>query len=156
MEMGMPTVQEQHKKLALFAGNWAGEEKMYPSPWDPEGGMALGKMVSKIDLDGFFLIQDYIQERGGQVSFRGHGILGWDGQIDKYTMHWFDSMGMPAHEPALGAWDGNTLRFEHTTPMGQQRYLFISEGPSRYSFKMENSQDGKSWTTFMEGHYNKK
>src|SRR4030095_8583695 len=54
MEMGMPTVQEQHKKLQTLAGTWTGEEKMHPSPWDPEGGMALGKVNNRIDLDGFF------------------------------------------------------------------------------------------------------
>lgn len=156
MEMGMPTVQEQHKKLQAFSGTWVGEEKMYPSPWDPEGGMAVGKMNSRIDLDGFFLIQEYIQERGGQVSFRGHGVLGWNGQTNKYSLHWFDSMGTPTHEPALGTWTGNTLLYEHTTPMGQQRYHFISESPTRYTFKMENSKDGKNWATLMEGHYSKK
>ena len=156
MHEGMPTAQEQHKKLQALAGTWVGEEKMYPSPWDAEGGTAVGKIVSRIDLDGFYLIEEYTQERGGQVSYRGHGVFGWDGQRNRYTMHWFDSMGMPTHEPALGTWEGNTLRFEMSGPMGHQRYIFTTEGPTRYAFKIEHSQDGKEWCAFMEGRYTKK
>jgi len=156
MHEGMPTPQDQHRKLATFAGTWVGEETMHPSPWDEKGGTAVGKKVSRIDLDGFYLIEDYTQERDGQVSYRGHGLFGYDPQKNRYTMHWFDSMGMPTNEASLGTWEGNTLRFEMSSPMGQQRYIFITEGTTRYTFKIENSQDGKTWNTFMEGKYTKK
>ena len=31
---GMPEPGEQHRALQALAGTWAGEETLYPSPWD--------------------------------------------------------------------------------------------------------------------------
>jgi uncharacterized protein DUF1579 len=154
--MEMPTVQEQHKKLQALAGTWAGEEKIHPSPWDPKGGGATSKSQARIDLDGFHLISDYVQERDGKVCYRGHGVFGWDPAQKKYTMHWFDSMGMHSGEPALGTWEGKKLTFQQKSPMGHARYTYTFESEGRHTFTIENSQDGKSWATFMEGRYNKR
>ncbi|HET6372248.1 MAG TPA: DUF1579 domain-containing protein, partial [Candidatus Polarisedimenticolia bacterium] len=68
--MEMPRPDENHKKLGALAGSWVGEEKMFPSPWDAAGGTATARLQSRLDLDGFFLISEYVQERGGQVTFR--------------------------------------------------------------------------------------
>lgn len=82
-------------------------------------------------LDGFFLLTDYEEERGGQVAFRGHGVYGWDQREQCYTMHWFDSMGDGAPTLARGQW----------------------EGADRYQFRLEHSSDGKEWRPMMEGTY---
>jgi hypothetical protein len=37
--------------------------------------------------------------------------------------------------------------------MGRSRYVYTLQGEGRYSFLIENSQDGKSWAPFMEGTY---
>lgn len=153
--MEMPSIQEHHKKLKDLAGSWSGQETMHPSPWDPKGGTATGKIESRVDLDGFFLISDYLQERGGQVSYRGHGVYGWDPAERCYMMYWFDSIGIPG-TAARGQWNGNTLSFEHRTPMGYSRYVYVMERDGRYSFRIDNSQDGKNWSCFMEGTYNRK
>jgi uncharacterized protein DUF1579 len=154
--MQMPTLQDQHRKLKALAGNWTGEEKLHPSPWDPKGGPAVGRVQSRLDLDGFFLVSDYQEERGGQVTYRGHGVFGWDPSEQCYTMHWFDSMGSGTSAPARGRWEGNKLSFEHKHPMGHSRYTYALEGEGRYSFLLENSQDGKQWASFMEGRYTRK
>ena len=62
-------------------------------------------------LDGFFLISDYTETRGGRVSYRGHGVYGWDPQDQCYTMHWFDGMGSIPKAWAKGKWEGNVLMF---------------------------------------------
>jgi len=154
--MGMPAPVEQHRKLEALTGNWVGEEKMHPSPWDAKGGTALAKIQSRMDLDGFFVIADYVQERGGQVSYRGHGVFGFDPADQGYTMHWFDSMGSPCPAPAKGKWEGNRLAFNQTSPMGHSRYTYTFEAPGRYRFLMEASQDGKTWAPFLEGTYSRK
>lgn len=156
MHMEIPTVQEQHRKLTALAGTWVGEEKMHPSPWDPKGGTATARVQSRIDLDGFFLITDYVQERGGQVSYRGHGVFGWDPAEKCYTMHWFDSIGSGCPGPARGTWEGNVLKFEQRHPMGQSRYVYTVEQGGRYDFLIEQSQDGKQWSRFIEGRYTRK
>lgn len=154
--MDMPKVLEQHKKLAMMAGTWVGEETMFPSPWDPKGGSANGKIEGRIGIDGFFLVTDYVQERGGQVTYRGHGVYGWDAQQACYTMHWFDSMGCAPAEPAKGQWLGNTLTFQNKSPMGHGRFTYNFDGEGRYTFRMEGSQDGTQWMTMMEGRYTRR
>src|SRR5262245_18868371 len=116
--MEMPKPQDEHRRLKTLAGSWVGEETLYPSPWDPNGGPATSKFQAKTDMDGFFVVADYVEERGGQIAYRGHGVYGYDPQGTAFTMHWFDSMGSGTPAPARGQWDGNRLSFEATSPMG--------------------------------------
>ncbi len=67
MEMPKPT--EAHRRLHAFLGEWEGEEKLSPSPWGP-GGTAHGRSICRLDLDGFFVIQDYVEEKDGRTSYR--------------------------------------------------------------------------------------
>jgi len=92
---GDAQAQEQHRKLKEMEGTWTAEETMFPSPWIP-GREGRRRVESRQELDGFFLISDYVQERGGHTSYRGHGVFGWDPGEKRYTLHWFDSMGTPA------------------------------------------------------------
>jgi hypothetical protein len=110
-------------------------------------------MTCGLDLDGFFVVCDAAQERSGEVSYRGHGVFGYDGQKQKYTMHWFDVMGVDPGGPALGAWEGNRLSFVHQHSMGWGRFTYDFDGTETFKFKMERSQDGKNWTPFMDSAY---
>jgi hypothetical protein len=83
-------------------------------------------------------------------------VFGYEPGTNSYTMNWFDSMGFPSGDAAKGTWEGNRLTFQKASPMGQGRYTYDFEGEGRYRFKIENSQDGKQWTTFMEGMYSRK
>jgi hypothetical protein len=150
--MNMPKPTKQHEKLHQLAGTWLGEEKMHPSEWSP-GGTAKGKYVMRVDIDGFFVIQDYEQERDGQITYRGHGIHSWDDKQRTYVWYWVDSMGSIPETPARGQWQGNTLTLEQSGDhMGRYTHEFI--GNDRILFKIENSPDGgKTWTTFMQGDY---
>jgi Protein of unknown function (DUF1579) len=154
--MEMPKAQEQHKKLQDLSGTWTGEETMHPSPWDPQGGKATSRIVSRMEVDGFFLVSDYVQERGGRPTYRGHGVFGYDADQKCYTMHWFDSMCSPTGEPGRGTWEGNRLVFDQKSPMGHGRFTYEFEGKDRYRFQMEHSQDGKQWAKFLDAIYTKK
>jgi len=154
--MEMPKLLDEHRKLKTLAGNWVGEEKIHPSPWDPRGGHATSRFQARVDLDGFFVVADYVQERGGQAVYRGHGVFGYDQGQKSYTMHWFDSMGGGAPAPVLGKWEGNRLRFEGSHPMGHSRYTYVFEGGDLYGFTIEGSQDGATWAPFIEGKYTRK
>lgn len=151
MEILKPT--EEHRQLARLAGNWIGEEVMHPSPWDPKGGKAAGRMKARMDLGGFYLISDYEQERNGAVGFRGHGVIGWDPRGRCYTMHWFDSSGIEHGAPALGTWEDDKLVLQHEmTQFGYSRYVY-EVGDGEYRLLLQNSRDGKQWATFLEGAY---
>jgi len=150
--MEMPKPGEPHAKLERLAGRWIGEETIHPMPWDPEGGTAKGLVDNKPGLDGFAVVQDYEQQRGGVTSFRGHGVFAWDDIEKCYVMHWFDTMGMP---PSVfkGDFEGDVLTVTHQGPQGFSRAVFDLSHDGRYHFKMEVSGDGNAWAPFMEGDY---
>jgi hypothetical protein len=151
--MDMPKPTQEHHRLARLAGRWVGEETLHPSPWDPKGGKAKGRMRARMALGGFHLIMDYEQERDGRMTFEGHGVLGWDPRGKCYALHWFDSSGIEHGAPSLGSWEGPTLSVQHeTTDAGHSRQVYeIDE--DEYRFKLQHSADGREWKTFLEGNY---
>jgi hypothetical protein len=151
MEMPKPTAE--HQRLAKLAGNWVGEETIFPSQWAPSGGKATARIQARMDLDGFYLIADYQHEKDGGVHLRGHGVYGWDARGRCYTLHWFDSSGIEHGAPSLGTWEGDTLTLQHEMkPFGHSRYVY-QVGEGQYRMRLENSPDGKQWTPFLEGVY---
>lgn len=153
--MDMPKPTDAHKKLEMLLGTWEGEEKMNPSPWAPEGGMAQGKVVNRPALDGFNVVQEYEQKAQGKTTFTGHGVFEWNPKESCYIMYWWDSYGSPGslHK---GNFDGKVLTLNSKGEMGMSRAIFDLRETGAYGFKMDMSQDGKTWATFMEGKYSKK
>ncbi len=155
--MQMPKPGKFHAKLAAFVGEWAGDETVHPTPWDPAGGAAKGVTKSRIDCDGFAVVQDYTQKRGGKVSYRGHGVLGYDTNEKRYLWHWSDSMGGVPGDVIRGDWKGNKLSFQHVSPHGHSRYVYTFNKDGSLGFTIENSQDGTQWMPFITAKYvNKK
>jgi hypothetical protein len=151
---GMPQPTESHKKLHRLAGTWVGEETLHPSPWGP-GGKATGRSTIRVDVDGFFVIQDYTEEQDGRVNYRGHGVFGWDDRQKSYIWYWVDSLGEIPPAPSRGQWTGDTLVFESESLPGRRgRYTYQFLDDASYRFAIANSGDGgKTWQTFMEGTY---
>lgn len=153
--MEMPKPGDVHRKLEQLTGIWEGTEIMHPSPWTPERMEAQGRVENRKALDGFNVIQEYIQTMGDKVSYRGHGVFSWDMTSKSYTLHWWDSMGTPC-QVFTGGFEGDTLILNSRNPMGHSRTTFQLGKPDGYSFKMEFSQDGKEFVPFMEGSYTRK
>jgi hypothetical protein len=153
--MVMPKPVEAHKRLHRIAGNWVGEEKVHPSPWDPKGGTAIGRVHNRIALDGFVVVQDYEQERSGRVTFRGHGIFTWDEAEQCYALYWFDSMGVPPNI-FKGSFENHILTLTTKDAQGHVRTVFDFTQERRYQFRMEVSQNGEQWHTFTEGTYERR
>jgi hypothetical protein len=150
MEMPKPT--EAHRKLNSLAGRWVGQEKMFPSPWDPKGGTAVGHCHNRLAVDDFVIVHDYEQERNGTISFRGHGVFSYDPAEKSYVLHWWDSMGM-AVNVFKGDFEGNTLRMLCREVQGTSRGTWEFLDASHYRFRMEMSPDGRQWMTLIEGNY---
>jgi hypothetical protein len=150
MTMAMPRPGPEHDNLKRLTGKWPGPETMMPSPWSPQQQERHCRIDARM-LDGFFVISDYEQRAGDQVTFRGHGVYGWDPEAEEYLMYWFDSMG-GAGGVARGHLDGNRRTFQNTSPMGQHRYRYTF-GEDETVFEMAMSNDGKKWNVPMEGRY---
>jgi uncharacterized protein DUF1579 len=144
----------EHERLAALEGTWEGDEQLSPSSWGP-GGTARGRLVGRVDLDGFFLVQDYVQEKDGRAVYRGHGVIGYDAGATTYTWYWVDSMGSPS-EPMKGSWSGDALRFEHASPHGDGRYEFRLEGRDRLRFLVDRRFAGSDWQNFLTGVYERR
>ena len=150
--MDMPKPGPAHDKLKTLAGQWSGEEQIMPSPMDPVGGPANAKIENRLALDGFALVQDYVQERSGRVNFLGHAVIWYDAGNDTYVMDWWDTFGL-ARSEYRGRFAGSKLALESATPMGRARATFDLAKEDAYGFAMEVSMDAVNWVPFMQGTY---
>ena len=151
--MDMPKPGAEHARLARLVGSWSGEEQLSPSPWGP-GGAAHGRFEYRFGIDGMALLQDYQEEKQGQVVFRAHGVFMIDPNTGDVLWWWFDSIGFPPDPPARGRWDSNdVLRLEKHTPRGSSRYTMDFSG-SGLVFRIESRFAGQDdFVEFMRGQY---
>jgi hypothetical protein len=150
--MDMPKPGPGHSKLERLAGTWEGEEKMFPSEWDPKGGAAKGTTKSRLALDGFAVIGDYRQERNGATTYSGHSVFTFDEKSNAYSVHWFDCLGSPP-EVFTGQLKGDVLVMAHGGPGMHARLTYDLRDANLLQTKMEMSKDGSAWNTLFEGRY---
>ena len=124
---------------------------MYPSPWDPKGGKAIGRINSRVALNGFALINDYEQERDGAITFTGHGVFTYDPKADVYSLSWFDCMGVPP-EIFKGNFEGDVLRMAHGGPGMHVPLVYDLSEPESLLMSMEMSPDGRAWNRLFDGY----
>jgi hypothetical protein len=152
--MDMPKPTDAHRKLERLAGAWKGTETMQPSPWAPTGSQAEGRIQNRVALDGFALVGEYEQWKDGVAVFKGHGVTIWNPADECYEMYWYDSMGQPP-EVFRGTWGGDSLPLISKNARGWARMTYTFPKPDRMVSRMEMSTDGKTWTTFFDGIYDK-
>ena len=148
--MDMPKPGPAQERLKIFVGDWRGEEKMQPTPWLPEGGVRDAAISNRLGLDGFAIIQDYVQSNKGAPTFIGHAVILQRPQAETYQMYWFDSFAPSVFE---GEWDGARGSFISDSAMGKTRASFDFTKPGAYTFRMEMSPDGKNFAPLMDGAY---
>jgi len=153
--MEMPKPSAGHRRLEILAGDWEGEETMYPSPWDPKGGMAIGRTKGRLAVDGFALVSDYEQERNGTTTFSGHGVYTYDPKAELYSLHWIDSMGSPM-EVFSGEFNGDILTLSHSGPPMHVRLTWDLSEPGQMASNMEMSNDGETWNRLFDAVYRRK
>jgi hypothetical protein len=150
--MDMPKPSAGHRRLDMLAGSWEGKETMYPSQWDPKGGVAVGRTTSRLALGGFALISDYEQERAGAITFSGHGVYTYDPKTELYSLFWLDSTGSPP-EVFGGGFTDDVLTLSHGGPPMHVSLTWDLTTPGRIASKMEMSDDGVTWTKLFDAEY---
>lgn len=151
MEMPKPSAEIQTLS-ELFQGTWRGSETLHPSPWDPAGGPGFGTWVVHPSLDGFYLLVDYTEERGGKVVYRGHGVHGWEAREGRYLEYWFDNIGVTPRSPNVATLEGNVYRYFSESPGGTNRFTYVFEGDTlRFSIEVAAADGG--WKPMHEGAY---
>lgn len=142
----------EHARLAAFAGEWNGEEMVFPSRWTA-GGPATSRTVARMDLNGFYLIQDSVQMRDGKQAFATHGIFTFDREDRTYKLFWYDSLGYTPPSPASGGWVGNTLTLVRGSLRGNARHVYEIIDDNSYSLKIQFSPDAEGWADVLTGVY---
>lgn len=142
----------EHARLAAFAGEWNGEEVVFPSRWT-EGGPATSHVVARLDLNGFYLIQDSVQMRDGKQVFATHGIFTFDRDDRSYKLFWYDSLGYTPPSPASGGWVGKTLTLVRGSLRGNARHVYEIIDDDSYSLKIQFSPDAEGWADVLTGVY---
>lgn len=150
--MNQPQPTALHQQLAKLAGHWQGEETMYP-PDQPSGVQVTSVVQSRIELDGWFLFMGYAQLQDGAASYTAHGVMGCDDDGKQVTLHWFDSQGWNPSDPFRGTWDGETLQLSCQNVNGHDRLTYELQGDDAYFTRVENSADGETWKTLVEGAF---
>ncbi|WP_027554490.1 DUF1579 family protein [Bradyrhizobium sp. Cp5.3] len=142
----------EHARLAAFAGEWNGEEMVFPSRWTA-GGPATSRTVARMDLNGFYLIQDSVQMRDGKQIFATHGIFTYDRDDRTYKLFWYDSLGYTPPSPASGGWVGKTLTLVRGSLRGNARHVYEIIDDNSYSLKIQFSPDAEGWADVLTGVY---
>jgi hypothetical protein len=142
----------EHARLAAFAGEWNGEEMVYPSRW-VAGGPATSHTVARMDLNGFYLIQDSVQMRDGKQAFATHGLFTYDRDDRTYKLFWYDSLGYTPPSPASGGWVGKTLTLVRGSLRGNARHVYEIIDDDSYSLKIQFSPDAEGWADVLTGVY---
>ena len=147
-----PTPTDEHRRLAAFAGEWRGEETVYASRW-VEGGEAEAQVFARIDLNGFYLIQDSRQSRGAKESFATHAVFTYDREDRLYKLFWHDSLGYYPPSPASGGWSGKSLILVRGSLRGNARHVYELIDADSYNMKIQFSPDAEGWADVLTGVY---
>ena len=150
--LAAPSPLEEHRRLTVLAGNWSGEETIYPSRWT-EGGPASSRVTARIDLNGFYLIQDTRQMRGGRETFAAHALFTYDRDDRLYKLFWHDSLGYFPPSPASGAWVGKVLTLVRGSLRGNARHTYEIIDDNSYSMTIQFSPDAEGWSDVLSGLY---
>ena len=142
----------EHARLAAFAGEWNGEEMVFPSRWTA-GGPATSHTVARMDLNGFYLIQDTKQTRDGKESFATHALFTYDREDRLYKLFWHDSLGYFPPSPASGSWGGKVLTLVRGSLRGNARHVYEVVDNDNYTMKIQFSPDAEGWADVLTGVY---
>jgi Protein of unknown function (DUF1579) len=151
--LAAPPPLEEHRKLAVFAGEWNGDETVFPSRWNA-GGPATSHVVASVALNGFYLIQDALQTRDGKESFATHGVFTYDREDRLYKLFWHDSLGYYPPSPASGGWTGGKiLILVRGSLRGNARHVYEIVDHNSYTMKIQFSPDAEGWADVLTGVY---
>lgn len=121
MEMGK--LNENHKLLAGFVGNWTYTVKMWMAPGAPPNE-SKGTAVCKSLMDGRYFVTENTgtfkmpgpDGKPKEMNFKGIATDGYDNVKKKFVNSWIDSMGTGIY-PSEGTYDAATKTFTYISEM---------------------------------------
>lgn len=146
----------QHARIGYFAGTWEFSGEVQASPMGP-GGKISGSETCEWFAGGFQLVC-----RGDMTGPRGPAksasIWAYDPMQQAYTFYGYNSMGEAFHvtgNVAAKVWTWNA-EFPVEGASMKLKATITEESPTAYSYKLETSMDGTTWTAMEEGRATRK
>lgn len=141
----------EQKRIGYFVGTWKSDTDVKPNPFTTGGRIAMTDNCEW--FPGGFHVVCNSSGTGPQGPMKGIGIIGYNPEEKTYTYYGIDNRGMGSL--SKGSIQGNTWDWHGEDKMGgkliKSRYTIVENSPTAYTFKWETSEDGRSWTTAMEG-----
>lgn len=121
--MEMAKMNENHKLLAQFVGDWRYTVKMWMAPGVPPSE-SKGTAVSKAIMDGRYVVTENngtfkmpgADGKMQDMNFKGISTDGYDNVKKKFVSAWVDNMGTGI-SLAEGTYDAATKTFTYTSEM---------------------------------------
>ncbi|MEV0071691.1 MULTISPECIES: DUF1579 family protein [unclassified Amycolatopsis] len=150
--MEMPRRGDAHEALGALVGDWAGVEELAASPWAP-AATAKATASYRAALDGFAVVQEYVQTREDGSNFLGHNVFTVDPATQETLWYGFDSYGFPPGEPGRGGWREGTLHLEKRTPRGVAWHRLQPEGDTLIHEIDVKMGDAAEFSPFLRARY---
>lgn len=144
----------EHKKMAVWVGDWTYEGESKNSPFGP-GGKMKGKESSKMVLDGFVWEDRWQDEPVAGTGGRGIIYLRYDPETKTYIDYSFandGTFGSTTNTISGNVWTGVGTQTDPSGKIYKTRFVRTLSADGRTgSIKAEYSADGgKSWMTWWE------
>ena len=143
------------EKLGYFVGAWSTEGETKESAQGP------AEKVSGRDMcrwmPGKFFVTCRLEHKSPARAVMALGVMGYDPEKKVYTSASYNNLGQT--ESATGTFEDGTWTWSSDRILGgkpvKSRIVMSDTTPSRYKFRWETSENGKSWRTRMTGNVTK-
>ena len=156
--MQLPPPPPELNKVAIFAGKWSGNLKVYGMGPNPVACKAT--LLGKKTLDNRYYQTNHTMDMGKMGKMEGMHLISYDPFKKQYKAFWFDS-SVPSVMEMSGNFQGTSLIMisKPTEVPGMpapmiMRTTFTKKGNNQYDFKLE-SKDGDKWSPMIVGGYRK-
>jgi hypothetical protein len=150
-----PKPGPEQARLGFFAGTWQSKGEMLASPMGPAGASS-GTETCSWFAGGFQLVCNG-DAAGPAGPAKTGSIWGYDPAQQAYTYYGYNSRGQGFY--VLGHVDGKVWTWDAEFPgeagSMHMRATITEEAPAAYSYKLEMSADGTTWTEVERGRSTK-
>jgi hypothetical protein len=143
--------QKELDELNFFVGSWVLKAKVEQSVASEAAEFQQSQKVEWMKGEHFLI--SHSETKGALGETFGLAVTGFDPDQNKFVYHSFHSTGSAEH--GSGSVDGKTwIWLSEPSKIDvhlERRITLVELSADQYSFLLEITPDGKSWTRVMEG-----
>ena len=151
--MKRPDLSEHHLKMHVFAGDWEGEDTVYPGFFAKEEMTANSIAQNMLAFGGFGVIHDYIQTQPDGSRHHIHGVIQFSDMTGDYHMDLYTWLGRRSF---TGRLRDNAFSFTQRGPNGQLRITYDFSEADVCKFEFDQAKEGEDFVPSVRGLYHRK